>query len=108
MAEETKQQPFDLYADAFTVTITPFGANLSFALREAHPTASNKPPELKHLGTMRMSVEHLKMIVWLTRQQIRLVEGQLGTRAEVPIPILNQLNVPPQDWQEFWKPISAI
>ncbi len=107
MPDDIKREPFDVYADGFTVTITPFGANLSFSLREAHPSA-NKPPELKHLGTIRMSVEHLKTVVWMTRHQIRQVEGQLGVKADVPKAILNQLNIPPEDWEGFWKPESAI
>ncbi len=100
-------QPFDVYADGFIITITPFGANLSFSLREAHPSP-NKPPDVKPLGTIRMSVEHLKTVVWMTRQQIRQVEGQLGIKADVPRSILNQLNISPEDWEDFWKPFSGI
>ena len=107
MADESRDESFDLYADAFTVTITPFGANLSFSLHEAHPSA-NRPPQLKQLGTIRMSVEHLKTVVWMTRHQIRQVEGQMGVKAEIPSSILNQLNIPPQDWEDFWKPLSGI
>lgn len=105
--DDTKQEPFDLYTDAFTITITPFGANLSFAVREAHPSPS-KPPQLQHLGTIRMSVEHLKTLVWICRQQVRQVEGQMGVKAEVPRNILNQFGVPPDEWDDFWKPISSI
>jgi hypothetical protein len=107
MPENIKEEPFDLYTDSFTVTITPFGANLTFSLREPHPSP-NKPPQIKPLGTVRMSVEHLKTVVWMTRQQIRQVEGQLGVKAEVASPILNQLNIPPQDWEDFWRPVSNI
>src|SRR5512141_501181 len=102
MPENTKEEPFDVYTDSFTVTITPFGANLTFSLREAHPS-NNKPPQIKQLGTVRMSVEHLKTVIWITRQQVRQVESQLGTKAEVPNQILNQLNIPPQDWEDFWR-----
>jgi hypothetical protein len=105
MPDDVKQ-PFDVYADGFIVTITPFGANLSFSLREAHPSP-NKPPEVKPVGTVRMSVEHLKTVVWMTRHQIRQVESQLGVKADVPKAILNQLNIPPEDWEDFWKPVSA-
>ena len=107
MPDDTKQEPFDVYSDAFTVTITPFGTNLSFAVREAHPSPS-KPPQSEHLGTVRMSTEHLKTLIWICRKQIRQVEGQMGVRAEVPRQLLNQLGIPPDDWEDFWKPIEGI
>ena len=51
--------PFDIYSDVFAISITPWGANLSFQLREAHPTTVS-PKQPKQLGTVRMSNEHLK------------------------------------------------
>lgn len=107
MTDDAKQVPFDLYTDAFTVSITPFGANLSFSIREAHPNP-NVAPQIQQLGTFRMSVEHLKTLVWLCRKQIRSVEGQMGVSAQVPTAILNQLGVPQQDWNDFWQPITNI
>jgi len=93
---------FDVYADAFTITVTPFGANLSFAVREAHPSL-NRVPQLTHLGTVRMSVEHLKTMVMITRRQVVLNEGNSGVKAEVPTDILNQMGVSLEDWQAFWR-----
>jgi len=107
MAEDTKVMPFDLYSDAFTISITPFGANLTFGLREAHPSQT-APPQLHQIGTIRMSTEHLKTMVWICRKQIRQVEGQMGVSAEVPQALLSQLGVPPNEWADFWKPISGI
>ena len=107
MPDDIKQETFDVYADGFTVTITPFGANLSFSIREAHPSPS-KPPQSQHLGTVRMSTEHLKTITWIARQQVRKVESQMGVRAEVPREILSQLGIPPDEWDDFWKPIGTI
>ncbi len=93
---------FDLYADAFTITITPFGANLSFGVREPHPS-SGKVPQIKNLGTMRMSVEHLKTMVMIVRNQVRRIEDEMGVRAEMPRSILAQMNIPPEDWDAFWR-----
>jgi hypothetical protein len=107
MADDNKQETFDLYSDAFTVTITPFGANLTFSLREAHPSPSQNP-KTQTLGTMRMSVEHLKVLIWICRKQIRQVEGQMGVSAEVPMSVLNQLGIPPDEWREFWKSFKDI
>ncbi|MBI4285149.1 MAG: hypothetical protein HY670_04510 [Chloroflexi bacterium] len=103
MTEDVRRrETFDEYADAFTVTITPFGANLSFSVREAHPS-SNKPPQIQHLGTLRMSVEHLKTMVVILRRQILQVENDTGVKADVPLAILNQLQISAEDWGSFWK-----
>ena len=100
-------EQFDEFADQFTITITPFGANLSFAMREAHPSPG-KSPQAQTLGTIRMSVEHLKTMVMILRCQIREVETKTGVKAEVPQEILNQLQISKDDWDEFWKPLEPF
>jgi hypothetical protein len=93
---------FDIYSDQFTITITPFGANLSFAVLEPHPSPG-RTPQTEILGTVRMSVEHLKTMVVIVRRQILKVEEETGVKAEVPRNILNQLGISPGDWDTFWK-----
>ena len=100
--DSSGRKPFDEYADQFTITITPFGANLSFGVREAHPSAG-RAPQSEHLGTIRMSVEHLKTMVMVVRRQILSVERETGVKAEVPRSILNQLQISPEDWESLWK-----
>ena len=108
MVEGSNQyESFDEYADQFTITITPFGANLSFAVREAHPSPG-KSPQAQTLGTIRMSVEHIKTMVMILRRQIRQVETQLGVKAEVPLEILNQLHISQDDWDDFWIPLEPF
>lgn len=109
MADDDKRrEPFEDYSDSFSVTITPFGANLSFALREAHPS-TGKPPKIDHLGTIRMSVEHLKTMVILIQRQVLEIEDQTRIKAEVPGEILEQLHITPEDWKAFWtKPPVGI
>ena len=103
MADSNKgYETFDEYVDQFTITLTPFGANLSFAVREAHPS-TGQAPQSRHLGTIRMSVEHLKTMVWIIRRQILNVEEQTRVKADVPRDILNQMQIGPEDWDAFWK-----
>ena len=103
MAEEGRhREQFDEYADAFTITITPFGANLSFGVREPHPPAG-RVPNIQNLGTVRMSVEHLKIMVMIVRRQVVQVEAQSGIKAEVSREILNQLQIPFEDWDALWR-----
>ncbi len=93
---------FDVYADQFTVTITPFGSNLSFGVHEPHPS-TGRQTQSTTLGTVRMSVEHLKTMVIILRRQIIRTESESGIKAEVPRAILNQLSIPPGDWDTFWE-----
>lgn len=103
MADGNKgYETFDEYVDQFTITLTPFGANLSFAVSEAHPSVG-RAPQSRHLGTIRMSVEHLKTMVMMIRRQILTVEEQTRVKADVPRDILNQMQIAPEDWDNFWK-----
>ncbi|NVM23769.1 MAG: hypothetical protein HWN68_18575 [Desulfobacterales bacterium] len=103
MADNTEKCPaFDVFVDQFTITITPFGANISFGVREPHPTPS-KAPQSEHLGTVRMSVEHLKTMILIMRRQVMKVEEDAGVKAEVSRDILRQLQIAPEDWDAFWK-----
>ena len=95
-------EPFDVYCDSFTVTVTAWGANLTFQLREAHPEATSiKQPE--RLGTVRMSNEHLKAITFILRRQVIQYEQQQGVRCDLPVQVLSQMGIAPEDWDAFWK-----
>ena len=39
-------EPFDVYTDAFIVTVTPWGANVSISLREPHPHLCLPNPQI--------------------------------------------------------------
>ena len=95
-------EPFEIYADAFTITVSAWGANMSFQLREAHPEATSiKQPEL--LGTVRMSNEHLKAMVFMLRRQILQYESDQGVSCEVPTQVLAQMRIAREDWDSFWR-----
>jgi hypothetical protein len=94
-------EPFDVYSDNFTITVTPWGANLTFSLGEAHPTPTvvNQPTRL---GTVRMSNEHVKAMAFiLTRQMLRHEETN-GVQYALPTAVLSQLGIAPEDWDSFW------
>ena len=95
-------EPFEIYADAFTITVGAWGANMSFQLREAHPEATSiKQPEL--LGTVRMSNEHLKAMIFTIGRQIKQYESSQGVRCDVPTQVLSQMFIAREDWDSFWQ-----
>jgi hypothetical protein len=95
-------EPFDIFADAFIITLTPWGVNLSFQLGEAHPSpqAIRQPARL---GTVRMSIEHLKAMVFMFKRQVQLHEKNYGVNVEVPTQVLSQLGIAREDWDAFWR-----
>ncbi len=94
-------EPFDVYADSFSISISTWGAKLSFALtpRDADPTEIEAPLPL---GTIRMSNELLKAMVVLLRDNIREREEEHEVRFDVPSWILEQLGMDDEEWDEFW------
>ena len=94
-------EPFDVYTDAFIVTVTPWGANVSISLREPHPApVSAESPD--RLGTIRMSNEHLKVLVFMCKRQILDYESNMQIQVAVPTAILSQLGIAMEDWDAFW------
>ena len=93
--------PIDVFSDQFTITVGPYGANVSFGVTVPHPDpTAPKPPE--RVATIRMSVEHLKMMAMIITRHIKKMEGELGVSYPVPRQILGQLGIAPEDWDHFW------
>ena len=98
-------EPFDAYADAFTITISPWGSHLRFGLRaipEEPPLTEHERETINALGAVRMSNEHMKVMVFMLRRQVALFERSVGSRYEVPPTVLAALNIQPEDWNAFW------
>ena len=94
--------PFDIYSDVFAISITPWGANLSFQLQEAHPT-SVSPKQPEQLGTVRMSNEHLKTLIFISTRQLKRYERDNGVQCQIPTQVLGQLGIALEDWDVFWQ-----
>lgn len=95
-------EPIDTYSDQFMVTTTTWGANLSFLLNTPHPEAAKQVPA-ERVATIRMSNEHLKVMVMIIVNQLKKMERESGIKCEVDRRILNQLGISPEDWEDFWR-----
>lgn len=87
----------ELYVDQFRVTGSAYGAALTFGLSPAHPTPGMAPPA-KELVTLRMSLEHLKVMAMVLRKYLKNMEAQSGITINVPTQVLSQLGIPLEDW----------
>lgn len=96
-------EPFDEYADQFTVTIGGYGSSLTFMRTNRKPSAPGSNPQSDDIGTIRMSVEHLKTMVFVIHRHVIQAENNMGVQVPVPAMILNTLQIAPEDWERFWR-----
>jgi hypothetical protein len=92
----------DVFADQFSMNLGPFGCALNFTLSSAMPAAPGGATQGQPVATVRMSLEHLKLMTFLIRRQLIEYERQAGVRIPIGVDVLNQLRVGREDWTEFW------
>ena len=94
-------ESFDVYSDATALAISDWGANLQFyAGGPMQPDGEGI--QQMYLGMVRMSNEHIKVLTYILRRQIRQHESQAQFQFEVPKRTLETFGIVEQDWQEFW------
>jgi hypothetical protein len=84
-----------LYSDGIQVGVSPFTVTLAFTV--APPAQPGQVPI--PVATIRMSLEHAKVMAIILRKQIKQYEEQLGTDIALPHQVYQQLGVSPkEDW----------
>lgn len=92
----------DVYSDQVGINIGPFGCSLNFQLSPATPPAGGGPAPGQPVATIRMSLEHLKIMTFILRRQLLEFEGQHGLQVHVSPDVLNQLRIGREDWEGQW------
>lgn len=95
--------PSDHYADQFQISVGPYGCTLSFLLSKPTPPTPGTPVQADRLSTVRMSLEHLKVMTFLVRRQLVQYERDTGIDVQLPGDLLNSLRIGREDWDEFWR-----
>jgi hypothetical protein len=96
-------EPPDLYSDQFQVTLGPYGAALGFFLTRATPPPPGTAPQANRLATIRMSLQHLKVLTFLLHRQLVQYERETGVTVGLPPDLLNSLRIGREDWDGFWR-----
>ncbi len=96
-------EPIDIYSDSFQLNTGPYGATLNFMLSPSSPPAPGKTPQPETLATIRMSLEHLKLMTFVLRRQMMHHEQQSGVNIQVPTQLLNSMRISPDDWDSLWR-----
>ena len=96
-------EPFDEYVDGFTLGAGPYGAALNFQRTTPKPIAPGSQPKVEDIGSVRLSLEHLKVMSFTMKRQVDEIEKQLGIEIPISFQLLNGLKIPLEDWQAFWQ-----
>jgi hypothetical protein len=85
-----------LYSDGIQIGVSPFTVTLGFTVAPpAQPGAQASIP----VATIRMSLEHAKVMAIILRKQLKQFEEQLGAEIALPHQVYQQLGVSPkEDW----------
>ncbi len=94
---------FDEYVDQFTIGGGPYGVILNLKKSSSTPPAPGSSPQADDIGTIRMSLEHFKMMAFIIKRQVDDIERELGVEIPLPVKLMNALKIAPEDWQSFWK-----
>lgn len=95
--------PTDVYSDQFQLTVSPYGSVINFSLSHPTPPAPGSMPQSEKQVSVRMSLEHLKVMAFILARQLRRYERDTGVNVQVPTEVLNALQIGPEDWAGFWR-----
>ena len=95
-------EPVDVYSDQFGLNIGAYGTTLNFHLTPALPSAPGALAQADRVATVRMSLQHLKVMAFVIQHQLVQYERQTGVDIQVPQELLNGLRIANEDWQGFW------
>ncbi len=94
--------PVDIYSDQFQVNVGPYGCVLNFSASDPQPPPPGAAPNVHRLASVRMSLEHIKVMTYLLRRQLVEYERQTGITVPLPPQVINALQIGREDWDGFW------
>jgi hypothetical protein len=87
----------EFYIDQFRVTVSPFGGAMTFGLSDPHPSPGQIQPQ-QDTVRLRMSLEHMKVMVMLVKRQIKNYEEQMAAPINIPRQVYNGMSLSEEDW----------
>ena len=87
----------DLYSDQLSVKLGPFGCALTFALSSSGPSES-----ATEAATIRVSVEHLKVMAFVFHRAVLEYEEAAGGTVPIPAKIFESTKIPRSAWERYW------
>ena len=84
------------FSDAFEYHINPWSAVLTFGSRATKPTEAHR-----YSVRVRMPLQQAKAMAVLMLRSIRGWEERMGVEVTLPDSVLQELNIPPEDWRRL-------
>ena len=86
----------DVYADQFIVSNNIWGTALTFLKAPPHP-APGQTPQAERQVTVRMSLQHAKVVAMLLRKTLKSWERE-NVEIALPHAVLNAMQLSAEDW----------
>ena len=96
-------EPVTVFTDQFQLNTSPYGATLNFLLSDPIPPSPGTAPKIERQATVRMSLEHLKMMSFIMQRSVKQYETQTGTTIQIPMQLLNSMGISLEDWDACWR-----
>ena len=93
--------PFDIYTDYVSYWMTHWGTTISLHLQDPYPDSDGNRP-IHPLGTVRLSNEHLKVLIFNLARTLAQEEMRTHANYDATDEILSQLGIKREDWTRFW------
>ena len=99
--------PFDVYSDYVSYWMTHWGTSISFFRQQPIPD-ENGARQADFLGAIRMSNEHLKVLLFNIVRTVKWEEARTGANYDATDEILAQYGVSREGWQHFWQVAGEV
>ena len=96
-------EPVSVFIDQFQLNTSPYGATLNFMLTDPVPPSPGTAPKSERQATVRMSLEHLKVMSFIILRSLKSYKAQTGTTIQIPNQMLNSMGISPEDWDACWR-----
>ena len=96
-------EPVSVFIDQFQLNTSPYGATLNFLLSDPTPPSPGTAPKVERQATVRMSLEHLKVMSFIMLRSVKQYEGQTNTTIQIPMQLLNSMSISLEDWDACWR-----
>lgn len=95
-------EPFDYYTDSMEISSSSVGSSLTFGAQHPPSLGPEEAGAVNYFGTLRMSLEHLKIMTFIIKRHLMRHEHSVGVTYDVPKQALHDLQIDPNEWDAFW------
>jgi len=74
-----------------------YGATINFLLSDPILPSPGSPPKVERQATVRMSLEHLKVMSFILLRSVKQYENQTNTNIQIPMQLLNSMGISMED-----------